>query len=203
MMVYTRGIRKLDELSQFKANEHFNWLFYVAPVVFRNRTNENLFKQLLNFMSGIRLLLESSMNEKIQSADKLLSEFCENVVEFFEGEERMETINLHSLKHLSAQVQRFGPLFTSSAMSFEAANRTLGEVFTGSVNECEIVCRRVLQKYKIATIELENESFRPFYDVLSSGLHKDNEENFDKEMEETTSIKDARSLSPESQFFNR
>ena len=76
-------------------------------------------------------------------------------------------------------------------------------MFTGSVNECEIVCRRVFQKYKIATIELENESFRPFYDVLSSGVHKDNEDNFDKEMEETASIKDARSLYPESQFFNR
>ena len=34
MIAYSRKIRCLDELPLFKANEVFNWLFYVGPIVF-------------------------------------------------------------------------------------------------------------------------------------------------------------------------
>ena len=34
MSAFSRKIRCLDELPQFKANEVFNWLFYVGPIDF-------------------------------------------------------------------------------------------------------------------------------------------------------------------------
>ena len=33
MIAYSRKIRPLDEISQFKANELFNWLFYLSPIL--------------------------------------------------------------------------------------------------------------------------------------------------------------------------
>ena len=107
-------------------------------------------------MFGVRLLLESSKEEDVVVAERLLNEFCSSVVDIFDGNERVETINVHSLRHLPTQVRRFVPLFSFSAMSFEFANRILGEVFTGSHHECEVVCRRFLQRQRL--LDLHNKS---------------------------------------------
>ena len=92
--------------------------------------------------------MENSSSDNVKTAESLLKQFCENVVDNFGGNARIETINMHSLRHLADQVRRFGPLFTWSAMSFEFANRILCQVFTGSHHELEVICRRFLQLLK-------------------------------------------------------
>ena len=54
IIAYSRKIRSLDEVGQFKANEIFNWLFYIAPMVFRELVPHPLFKHLMNLVFGIR-----------------------------------------------------------------------------------------------------------------------------------------------------
>ena len=154
LITYSRKIRSLDEINQFKANEFFNWLFYLSPVVFWKRIPKVLYDNLLSFVFGVRLLLEFSKEENVVVAERLLNQFCSSVVEIFDGNERVETI--HSLRHLPTHVRRFGPLFAFSAMSFESANRILSEVFTGSHYECEVVCRPFLQRQRL--LDLHNKS---------------------------------------------
>ena len=60
LITYSRKIRSLDEINQFTANEFFNWLFYLSPVVFWKRIPKVLYDNLLSFVFGVRLLLESS-----------------------------------------------------------------------------------------------------------------------------------------------
>ena len=148
LISYSRKIRSLDEIGQFKANEFFNWMFYVSPVVFRKCIPGTLYESLLNLVFGIRLLLESSKENDIVIRS-LLNQFCSNIVDIFDGNERSETINVHSLRHLPDQVRRFGPLFAFSAMSFESANRILSEVYSGTHYECDVICRRFLQKQRL------------------------------------------------------
>ena len=65
LISYSRKIRSLDEIGQFKANQFFNWMFYVSPVVFRKCIPGTLYESLLNLVFGIRLLLESSKENDI------------------------------------------------------------------------------------------------------------------------------------------
>ena len=152
MVVYSRKIRSLDEIAQFKANEYFNWIFYISLLVFRNRLPQDLYSHLQNLVFGVRLLFESSAATATAAARILLKDFCRDIVSMHGGNERIETINVHCLTHLVDQVQRYGPLYCYSAMSFESANRTLSDLFTGSHSEIEIICRRVIRRHKLARL---------------------------------------------------
>ena len=154
-------------------------------------------------MFGVRLLLESS-KEDVVVAERLLNQFCSSVVDIFVGNERVETINVHSLRNLPTQDRRFGPLFSFSAMSFESANRTLGEVFTGSHHECEVVCRRFLQRQRL--LDLHNKSEESVFGGLVRqllGQENFNKSDFSAFMLEMESLKMGRLLYPEATFLNR
>ena len=199
---YSRKIRSLEELSQFKANEFFNWLFYVSPIVFLNRISTDLHSHLKNLAFGIRLLLESSSETNVQAAEKLLDEFCREIVRFHGGNEKIETINVHCLRHLPEQVRRFGPLFCQSAMCFEAANRTLGEVASGSNSECEVICRRVLQRHKLCDFHPLNNNMMPLFCKLSGKRHNECS-NYSNKFCETPALIEGRKKYGTSKFLNR
>ena len=201
MIAYSRKIRPLEEMGQFKANEHFNRLLYLSPLIFGERICQKVYTSLISLVFGIRLLLESSSPEKISVAKMLLDRFCENIAEIHQNE-RIETINVHSLTHLADQVRRFGPLFTFSAMSFEAANRTLGEVFTGSTSECSVICRRVPEQHRLAHIEISNSKLEPLVNKFS-GKEEQNKTCFASETIETDAVKQARRQYPNGVIFNR
>ena len=163
LIAYSRKIRPLEEVAQFKANEHLNWLLYISPIVFLNRISSDLYDHLTDLVFGVKLLLESSSASNVLAAKKFLDNFCLNIVSILDGNERIETINVHCLRHLSEQVKRFGPLWCYSAMSFEAANRTLGDVFSGSHSECEIICRRILQRHNLTDCDELEPDLRKIY----------------------------------------
>ena len=202
MIAYSRKIRPLDELPQFKANEYFNWLFYLSPIFFQNRLPNELFSHLSNLVFGIRLLLESSSESNVQTASKCLDDFCKEIVTIHDGNERIETINVHSIRHFADQVRMFGPLYCYSAMSFEAANRSLGDVFTGSHSECEVICRRVLQRHKLTETKINE----PYLQSLCGKLgieHGIIEDRFDDGFLETNSLNFGKLHYPQAKFFNR
>ena len=203
LIAYSRKIRSLEEIGLFKANECFNWLFYLSPVVFHDRLPANFTEHLNNLSFGMRLLVESSQEENVRTAEHLLDQFCKNIVAIHGGNEKIETINVHSLRHLCDQVRRFGPLFCYSAMSFEAANRTLGEVCSGSNNECEVICRRVLRRHRLHGAQVNSSRIREVFDTLSGASSGSNFKSFSDEMLETDSLKLGRAKNCESSFFNR
>ena len=156
---YSRKIRPLEELSQFKANEQFNWMIYLSPILFREQLPHFLYLHLTNLVFGTRLLLKKGYACRVSLAAELLDDFCRDVVDVHGGNEKVETINVHSLRHLADQVRRIGPLLTFSAMSFQAANR-IGEVVSGSNSECQIICRRILQRYRLANVSIKNTNLK-------------------------------------------
>ena len=202
MIAYSRKKRSLAEMSQFKANEYFNWLFYISPIVFLNRINSNLYSHLLNLVFGTRLLLESSADENVTAADIFLNNFCEEIVSIHDGNRKAETINVHSLRHFVDQVKRYGPLFCFSAMSFEAANRTLSELFTGAYSECEIIYRRVLLRNNLAAAEITDVKLRNLFCQLSTNIIA-KESKFSEEFVETKALAFGRSVYLGAEFFNR
>ena len=68
-----RQPRVFSEVSQFKANEYFNYLFFLAPVVFREFLKPESFqyKSLLRLSFGVRVLLETQVEKKHNSGRKV------------------------------------------------------------------------------------------------------------------------------------
>ena len=170
LISYSRKIRSLDEIGQFKANEFFNWMFYVSPVVFRKCIPGTLYESFIKLVFGVRLLLESSRENDILLSENLLNQFCSNIVDIFDGNKRSATINVHSLRHLPDQVRRFGPLFAFVAMSFESANRILSEIYSGTHHECDVICRRFLQKQRLLDLHQDREQ-NQFSGLVKQLLH--------------------------------
>ena len=110
----------------------------------------------MQLVYGVRPLLENSVEDEIQVAEACLGTFCREAADIF-GTEKCETINLHCLRHLSHQVRHFGPLFVSSAMCFGSANRLLLQLFTGTVSQCEVMCRQYLENQALLEEEIEND----------------------------------------------
>ena len=200
LIAFSRKVRSLDEMAQFKANELFNWLLYLSPIVFLNRIPNIIYDHLTNLSFGVRLLLESSSEENVSRAENFLNQFCQEIVSLHGNNERIETINVHSLKHLPDQVRRFGPLHCQSAMSFEAANRTLGEVSSGSNSECEIICRRIPQRHKLINVHIEDKKLHPLFSKLTGTVDK---QFGPDDFIETKALIEGRQLYPGAIFTNR
>ena len=100
MISYSRKIRSIEEIGQFKANGYFNWLLYISPLAFHDRLEKSIYSHLVKLVFSVRLLLESSSADNISIAEKHLDHFCAEIVNFHEGNKKIETINVHSLRHL-------------------------------------------------------------------------------------------------------
>ena len=194
MISYSRKIRSLEEIAQFKANEYFNCLFYISP--------SYLYSHLMDLAVGIRLLLDSWLEAHVSKAEKLLDNFCKEIVTV-RGEERIENINVHCVRHLAGQVRRFGTLISQSAMSFEAANRSLGELFSGSHSECEVICRRILQRHRLSNYSSENPTLKTILSKLSQKKRQSGILTFSDNFFETTAVKEARKKYASKKFINR
>ena len=202
MIAYLRKNRSLEELSQFKANECFNWLLFLSPLIFLSRIPRELYENLFNLVFGVRLLFEPSLPSAVSAAESFLDKFCREIVSIHKND-RLGTIDVNCIKHLAEQVIRFGPLWCYSAMSFETANRTLGDVFSGSsYSECEIICRRVLQRHSLVYSDVVEPHLKPVFDNLS-GDSASNLDSFDEEFIETEVLRAAKWRYIGVKFLNR
>ena len=87
-------------------------------------------------------------------------------------------------------------------MCFESANRTLGEVFSGSNTECEVICRRILQRHKLSDFDTNNGNLRSLFCKLS-GTTDNERSTFSDEFCETDAVKEGRQKYKSSRFINR
>ena len=197
-----RAIRDLSHIGQFKANEFFNHLFFVAPIIFKDRLAEIPYKHLLQLSFAIRLLLESSAGKDIDVAETLLNDFCSSIVGVLHSD-TAETINVHCLRHLAHQCRAFGPLFVFSAMSFESANRILNRCFTGTHSHCQVICRRYLEAQSLSSALPEDDMA---LNLVREWCHQEkmlSSKNFCKDFLASVDSEYALELFPDATFLSR
>ena len=97
---------------------------FIAPSV-RNRS----FNQL---SVAIKLLyMQEVVESHIAQAQRCIDNFQSSFVELYGSDS--QAYNFHSLRHLSDQVRRFGPLWRCSLFGFESANNILLKSVVGSL----------------------------------------------------------------------
>ena len=199
---HSRKIRGISDIQFFKANEVFNYLLYVGPVVFKDHIDKNLYKHSMKLIVAVRLLLESCCESDLVEADDLLNDFCEEIVSIFQNE-KIETINVHLLRHLVYQTRRFGTLFIFSAMSFESANRLMRSTATGTHSFCSLICRRYVQKQRLLSVDIESDSLEALAKHLTGQEDFPAEAKNAKDLLVTPFLVKAQERHPDAEFLSR
>ena len=200
--IHCRNIRDLPQMGQFKASEFFNYLFFIAPIIFKGRLPEKHYKHLLQLSVAIRILLESSAERDIDIAEAILNDFCSSLVEIVQSD-TAETINVHCLRHLAHQCRSFGPLFVFSAMSFESANRIFKRCFTGTHSHCLVICRRYLEAQSLSSALPEDDMATDLVREWCRQKNPSSSKNFCRDFVTSTDSEYALQLFPDATFLSR
>lgn len=200
----TRKIRGLNDMNHFKASEWKTLLLYCGPVVFRNRLSGPIYGAFVQLSAAIRLLLESSNEQQVMQAADMIDQVCSNIPSLC-GSMRVETINLHVLRHLPWQVTNVGPLWTASAMGFESANSILVKAFTGTKNHCKLIVERFLRLQNCKASHIHEDNIKHLTAYLAGQAIEEsyNPKTFHFFVRETKVVKDFRKEMPHCQVRSR
>jgi hypothetical protein len=117
---FTRSPKDLESLDRWKANELRTMLLYfVTPLLVATKAHSK-FTFLISLLStAVYLLSDDTVTEEnLKAANNMLLGFQANLCAWFGAES--STMTVHSLMHLPEQVRRLGPLWTTSASTFES-----------------------------------------------------------------------------------
>ena len=115
---FARKCRSLDEMDRWKATEFRQFLLYSGPIVLKGVLCERFYKHFLLLFVGIYCLVSPAYcMSHCQYAHELLHLFVSQTGQLY-GKDVL-VYNVHSLIHLAADVQNFGPLDSFSAFPFE------------------------------------------------------------------------------------
>lgn len=159
--INNRQPRSLRELKYWKATELKVFLMHIGPVVLGSFLAREYFEHFLSLAFAIKLLSSDHITQNDRRcAASLLKYFNENVVKLFG--ETQQTYNIHSLRHLIWQTQKFGPLWCLSAFSFESANHMLKLSLTGTVNHGEILVKRFISRRQVFNNKIAEDGISSF-----------------------------------------
>uniref|UniRef100_A0A2R5L958 Putative conserved plasma membrane protein n=1 Tax=Ornithodoros turicata TaxID=34597 RepID=A0A2R5L958_9ACAR len=129
----TRTPRSIAERMYWKANEYRSWLLYYSLPVLSGILPQEHFSHYMLLVAAIYLLLQDSVSQKdLNSAELFLKKFVSRVGDLYGRE--FYTFNMHQLPHATLSVLRWGPLWSTSAFSFEGRNAELLRMVHGTQN---------------------------------------------------------------------
>lgn len=130
---FSRMPRSILEFSSYKASELYNWvLFYSIPTIKNVLPDKYLQHWLLLVISLFNLLQQDVSPQDIEQSKQLLHAFVKQIKAIY-GEREM-SYNIHQLLHLGLCVERWGPLWATSAFAFESHNGFLAKIVHGTKN---------------------------------------------------------------------
>lgn len=112
-----RKPRSLSVLVHCKASEFRTFLFYLSPIILKNKLSHTVYQHFMLLVCAMHILRNRSAIADIafeKYAHKQLLAFVETFLPEYKGSKVV--YNIHSLIHLTAEVEQFGPL---DALRFE------------------------------------------------------------------------------------
>lgn len=155
---FSRKPRSLSELKYWKATEFRTFILYIGYFCLRGIINDEILKHFMCFSVGIAILVSQSLcdNDRLkQFSNDLLLYFVNEAKELY-GPEFL-VYNVHSLVHLSAEVDHFGALDNSGAFIFENFMQVLKRSVKSTKKPVLQVANRLQEKAAFS-----KDSFEPF-----------------------------------------
>ena len=143
---FSRKPRSLKQLKNFKATEFRLFLLYLGPVLLKKVLPDKQYRHFLLLACGIRILCSNEdvySSLSIQFANKLLRKFVEKYNIAYP--DSSVVYNIHSLIHLSADVERMGGLEVFSAFPFETYLNVLKNKVRSGNRALVQICKRLFE----------------------------------------------------------
>ena len=161
-----RKPRSIDAIDRWKASEFYIFLVYSAPLHLQQILSDKVYSHFMLLSVGIFILCHPVLHKThLDYCNKLLVCFVEQFKLYY-GLENM-VYNVHSLLHLTSDVQRFGCLHQFSAFPFEnylgmlkkllrAKKFPLQEISNRLIEQCEL--KRTQKKKQHATLMRQHDN---------------------------------------------
>ena len=148
---FGRKCRSLHEVERWKATEYRQFLLYSGIVALHKHLPKAFYMHFLLLYVAI-FFISSGIHYKTHSdyASKLLVEFVNEFHSFY-GKD-MVVYNVHCLIHLVMDVEKYGPLDTFSAFSFESFLGQLKKIIRKPNQPLPQIVRRVAENAKLALL---------------------------------------------------
>lgn len=129
---FNRMPRSITLHKFFKASEYYNWiLYYSIPAVVNYLPNKYFQHWLLLVIALFNLLQKPiRINPDLKQTEILLKLFVRDIGELYS--DREYSYNVHQLLHIVLCVKRWGPLWATSAFSYENYNNVIATCVHGS-----------------------------------------------------------------------
>lgn len=116
--LFSRKLRKFSQVSDWKAEEWKNWLFYYSHIILPSFLPKQYFQSFFKFSKAIFCLCNTTITkEDLQKCTIDLNSFVEECEKLYGS--TICTLNLHLLLHLTGFVQKYGPLWVYWCFPFE------------------------------------------------------------------------------------
>lgn len=151
--------RRLTEFQHYKASEYHNFiLFFSIPALSELLPDKYLQHWILLVKEIFILLQEQIPKDDVAFAQKLLMSFVKQIPTLYI--DRQLTYNVHQLLHLGLVVERWGPLWATSAFPFENFNGFLAHCVHGNKNLGQEMVNnlKILQGMQILTNQVADRS---------------------------------------------
>jgi hypothetical protein len=140
-----RKPRSFSELRHFKASEYKLVLLYTGPIVLHGVIEPDFYVHFLLLSRAILLLSEVPITRSaLSDASKLLHLFVRHMTDLY-GAQSMGH-NVHTLLHLPRHVANFGPLWCTSAASFESALHEIMKHLSGTTYSLNYIASKYLRR---------------------------------------------------------
>ena len=154
---FARKTRSFSFLDRFKATEFRLFLLYVGAVAIVDIVPEEYYKNFLLLQCGMTILLSPSLfKNNLLQASNLLNAFVDHYTSLY-GKKNV-VHNVHSLRHLSYDAERFGCLDNVSAFVFENYLKSL----RGMVRKPKQVLQQVVNRWYESESHVTFQSFNNF-----------------------------------------
>lgn len=143
---FSRKPRSLAELAHWKATEFRSFLLYFGYFALRKIVRDDVFDHFMCLSVAINILVSEKLSvntEYCEFAHNLLLHFVSKCAEIYGCQ--FLVYNVHSLVHITAEVEQFGKLDNSSAFVFENFMQKLKRSVRSTRNPVVQIGRRLTE----------------------------------------------------------
>lgn len=157
-----RPSRGLNCLSNWKATEFRTFLLKTGPVVLREHLTEQAYNHFLALHCATVICCTESLLPYVSVAKYLYKEFVDEFGEIYGNENY--SYNVHSLIHVTDDVERFGVLDNFSAFPGESNLASIKRMLRSGFKPLQQIVKRIFERESVENLSAEvSETF---------GLHK-------------------------------
>lgn len=142
---FNRKPRALSELARWKASEFRTFLLYLGPIVLKDVVPIAIYEHFLLLHCAISILVSNTRISELDCkiAHELICIFLNHGVKIYGRQ--FYVYNVHSLCHISSDVERFGALDSYSAFPFENYLGQLKNLIKSPNNPLQQIIRRLAE----------------------------------------------------------